>query len=41
MTAKEAVAVVEGGFSVRYFVGGNYVLSSNGDNCKYFYWALR
>ena len=36
-----AVAVVEGGFSVRYFVGGNYVLSSNGDNCKYFYWALR
>lgn len=36
-----AVAVVEGGFSVRYFIGGNYVLSSNGDGRKYYYWALR
>ncbi len=39
--ASQAVAVVEDGFSVRYYAGSGYVLISNGRDQEYFYFALR
>ena len=37
----QAVAVVNGGFSVRYYSGSNYLLCSNREDKVYYYWALR
>ena len=37
----QAVAVVNGGFSVRYYSGSNYLLCSNREDRVYYYWALR
>ena len=36
-----AVTVVNGGFSVRYYVENNFVLCTNRDRDVYCYWALR